>query len=157
MAMSRDGLLPQVFGTVHPSFRTPHVATMVTGAFICVTAACTPIKTLEEMVNVGTLLAFVMVCAAVFILRFQRPHAVRPFRCPVIYVVAPLGILINVLMMLFLPVDSWLRLVGWLGIGMVIYFTYSLRHSHLAKHLMQEIGMPRKEVTGTKFDPEEVE
>ena len=78
---------------------------MVTGAFIAVTAGLTPIKTLHEMVNIGTLLAFVMVCAAVFILRFQRPNAVRPFRCPIIYVVAPLGILVNVLMMLFLPVD----------------------------------------------------
>jgi len=157
MAMSRDGLLPRIFGTVHPKFHTPHIATMVTGAFIAVTAGLTPIKTLHEMVNIGTLLAFVMVCAAVFILRFQRPQAVRPFRCPIIYVVAPLGILVNVLMMLFLPVDSWLRLVVWLTIGMVIYFTYSLHHSHLAKHLMQEIGMPRREVTGTRFDAEEVE
>ncbi len=157
MAMSRDGLLPEVFGTVHPKFQTPHIATMVTGAFIAVTAGLTPIKTLHEMVNIGTLLAFVMVCAAVFILRFQRPAAARPFRCPVIYLVAPLGISVNVLMMLFLPVDSWLRLVIWLTVGMVVYFSYSLRHSHLAKHLMQEIGMPRKEVTGTKFDPEVVE
>ena len=157
MAMSRDGLLPEVFGTVHPKFQTPHIATMVTGAFIAVTAGLTPIKTLHEMVNIGTLLAFVMVCAAVFILRFQRPNAVRPFLCPIIYVVAPLGIFVNVLMMLFLPIDSWLRLTGWLGIGMVIYFTYSFRHSHLARHLLQEIRMPRKEVTGTKFDPEEVE
>ncbi|MEI8373093.1 MAG: amino acid permease [Planctomycetota bacterium] len=157
MAMSRDGLLPEIFGTVHPKFQTPHIATMVTGAFIAVTAGLTPIKTLHEMVNIGTLLAFVMVCAAVFILRFQRPNSIRPFRCPIIYVVAPLGIFVNVLMMLFLPVDSWLRLVGWLSVGMVIYFAYSLRHSHLAKHLMQEIGMPRKEVTGTKFDPEVLE
>ena len=157
MAMSRDGLLPEVFGTVHPKFQTPHVATMVTGAFIAVTAGLTPIRTLGEMVNIGTLLAFVMVCAAVFILRFQRPSAVQPFRCPLIYIVAPLGILINVLMMLFLPVDSWIRLVVWLGIGMVIYFAYSHRHSHLARHLLQEIRMPRKEVTGTKFDPEVVE
>jgi amino acid transporter len=157
MAMSRDGLLPTVFGTVHPKFQTPHVATMVTGTFIAVTAGFTPIKTLHEMVNIGTLLAFVMVCAAVFLLRFQRPQAARPFRCPMIYFVAPAGIFVNVLMMLFLPVDSWLRLVCWLFAGLIIYFAYSQRHSHLAKHLMQEIGMPRKEVTGTKFDPEEVE
>jgi amino acid transporter len=157
MAMSRDGLLPKVFSTVHPKFQTPHIATMVTGVFIAVTAGFTPIKTLHEMVNIGTLLAFVMVCAAVFLLRFQRPQATRPFRCPMIYLVAPAGILVNVLMMLFLPVDSWLRLVVWLAAGMVIYFVYSQRHSHLAKHLMQEIGMPRKEVTGTQFDPEVVE
>ena len=81
MAMARDGLLPGIFGTVHPRFRTPHIATMVTGAVICLTAALTPIKKLEEMVNVGTLMAFVMVCAAVLLLRRQRPNAKRPFRC----------------------------------------------------------------------------
>ena len=157
MAMSRDGLLPKVFGTVHPRFRTPHVATMVTGVVICITAALTPIYKLEEMVNIGTLMAFAMVCGAVLVLRARRPEAKRPFRCPALFVIAPLGILLNVLMMLFLPLDTWLRLVVWLAVGLVIYFAYSIRHSHLAKHLMQEIGMPRKEVTGTQFDAEEVE
>ncbi len=131
MAMARDGLLPRVFGTVHPRFRTPHIATMVTGAVICVVAALTPIQKLEEMVNIGTLMAFVMVCAAVLILRVQRPDAQRPFRCPAIWLVAPLGILVNVVLMLFLPLDTWLRLVIWLVVGLVIYFTYSRRHSHL--------------------------
>jgi APA family basic amino acid/polyamine antiporter len=157
MAMSRDGLLPRVFSTVHPRFRTPHVATIVTGVVICATAAFTPILALEEMVNVGTLMAFVMVCAAVWVLRYQRPSAERPFRCPAIWFVAPAGILINVTMTLFLSVATWIRLVGWLAVGLVIYFTYSLRHSHLARHLMQEIRTPRKEVTGTQFDPEVVE
>ena len=157
MAMSRDGLLPQIFSTVHPRFRTPHVATILTGVVICITAAFTPILALEEMVNVGTLMAFVMVCAAVWVLRFQRPSAERPFRCPAIWFVAPAGMLINVTMTLFLSVATWIRLVGWLAVGLVIYFTFSLRHSHLAKHLMQEIRMPRKEITGTQFDPEEVE
>ena len=95
--------------------------------------------------------------AAVWVLRYQRPAAERPFRCPAIWLVAPAGMLINVTMTLFLSVATWIRLVGWLAVGLVIYFTYSLRHSHLAKHLMQEIRMPRKEVTGTKFDPEVVE
>ena len=95
MAMARDGLLPGVFGTVHPRFRTPHIATIVTGAVICLTAALTPIMKLEEMVNVGTLMAFVIVCAAVLMLRIQRPDAKRPFRCPVIWLVAPLGMLVN--------------------------------------------------------------
>ncbi len=157
MAMSRDGLLPQIFSTVHPRFRTPHIATMVTGVVICITAALTPIYKLEEMVNIGTLMAFAMVCGAVLVLRARRPDATRPFRCPLLFVVAPLGILLNVLLMLFLPLDTWLRLVIWLAVGLMIYFTYSLRHSHLAKHLMQEISMPRKEVTGTQFDAEVVE
>ncbi len=145
MAMARDGLLPGIFGTVHPRFRTPHIATMVTGAVICLTAALTPIKKLEEMVNVGTLMAFVMVCAAVLILRRQRPDARRPFRCPAIWLLAPLGIVVNLVLMLFLPIDTWLRLVIWLLIGFVIYFSYSRHHSHLAKHLLHEIQVPRDE------------
>ncbi len=95
MAMARDGLLPRIFGTVHPRFRTPHIATIVTGIVICLAAALTPIMDLEEMVNVGTLMAFVMVCAAVLILRIQRPEANRPFLCPVIWLVAPLGMVVN--------------------------------------------------------------
>ena len=145
MAMARDGLLPGVFGTVHPRFRTPHVATIVTGVVICLVAALTPIYKLEEMVNVGTLMAFVIVCAAVLILRIQRPHVHRPFRCPIIWLVAPLGMLVNVTLMLFLPLDTWLRLVIWLLIGFVIYFGYSRRHSHLVRHLLHEIQAPRDE------------
>ena len=145
MAMSRDGLLPKVFGTVHPRFRTPHIATMVTGAAICLAAALVPTEKLEEMVNIGTLMAFIMVCASVLILRSQRPNAVRPFRCPAIWLVAPLGICVNLTLMLFLPLDTWARLVIWLLIGFVIYFCYSRRHSHLIKHLMHEIQVPRDE------------
>jgi amino acid transporter len=145
MAMSRDGLLPVVFGTVHPRFRTPHVATITTGVVICIVAALTPIRKLAEMVNVGTLMAFVIVCAAVLILRIERPNVTRPFRCPLLWLVAPLGMIVNLTLMLFLPLDTWLRLVIWLVIGFVIYFTYSRRHSHLAKHLMHEIQAPRDE------------
>jgi APA family basic amino acid/polyamine antiporter len=133
LAMARDGLLPRLFGTVHATLRTPHLSTMLTGAIICVVAALTPIRKLEEMVNIGTLMAFVMVCAAVLILRRQRPDIERPFRCPWIYLVAPLGMLVNGTMMLFLPLDTWLRLIVWLGAGLVIYFCYGERHSVLAK------------------------
>jgi APA family basic amino acid/polyamine antiporter len=133
LAMSRDGLLPPMFGTVHATLRTPHLSTMLTGGIICVVAALTPIVKLEEMVNIGTLMAFVIVCAAVLILRRQRPDAERPFRCPLIYLVAPLGILVNGTMMLFLPLDTWIRLFVWLGVGLVIYFLYGQRHSVLAK------------------------
>jgi APA family basic amino acid/polyamine antiporter len=152
MAMSRDGLLPQVFGTVHPRFRTPHVATIVTGVVICLTAALTPILKLEEMVNVGTLMAFVMVCGAVLVLRIQRPAVHRPFRCPLLYLIAPLGILVNLALMLFLPLDTWLRLVFWLAVGLAIYFFYSRRHSHLTRHLLREVQTPLDEQTGTTFD-----
>src|SRR5262249_34384686 len=114
LAMARDGLLPpSIFGVVHPRFRTPHISTMVTGGIISVVTALTPITDLEKMVNIGTLLAFSIVCAAVLLLRRTRPDAHRPFRCPLVYLVAPLGIAVNLLMMLFLPVETWLRLFGW--------------------------------------------
>ncbi len=156
MAMARDGLLPRVFGTIHPRFRTPHVATLVTGSVICVVAALTPILDLQEMVNVGTLLAFVMVCASVLILRLQRPNIHRPFHCPAVYLVAPLGVVVNLVLTLFLPLKTWLRLVGWLVLGLMIYFAYSRRHSRLTQHLLHEIQMPRDEETGTSLDPEMV-
>jgi len=143
LAMARDRLLPPgVFGTVHEKFKTPHVSTMITGVVIMVVAAFTPILVLEEMVNIGTLFAFIIVCGAVLLLRIRRPEAKRPFRCPGVFAVAPLGILVNVVMMLFLPVDTWLRLVVWLLIGLFIYFGYGYWHSSLRKHV--EAGMPSR-------------
>jgi APA family basic amino acid/polyamine antiporter len=133
LAMARDGLLPPLFGAVHPRFRTPHMSTIVTGSILCVVTALTPIDLLFNMVNIGTLLAFSIVCAAVLLLRIRRPDASRPFRCPAVYLVAPLGIAVNLLMMLFLPIETWLRLVGWLILGMLIYFFYGRRHSVLAR------------------------
>jgi APA family basic amino acid/polyamine antiporter len=136
LAMSRDGLMSKrIFAAVHPKFKTPHVSTMLTGAVIAVVAAFTPIQALEQMVNIGTLFAFVIVCAAVLILRVKRPDAERPFRCPALFLVAPLGIAVNVMMMLFLPPSTWLRLFAWLGIGLVIYFAYGYRNSSLGKEL----------------------
>lgn len=134
LAMARDGLLPKrIFGTVHPRFRTPHLATLLTGALLCIITALTPIDVLFEMVNIGTLLAFVIVCASVLLLRIRRPDAARPFRCPIVYFVAPAGIFVNLAMMLFLPLETWLRLIGWLAIGLVIYFVYGRFHSVLGQ------------------------
>jgi APA family basic amino acid/polyamine antiporter len=134
LAMARDGFLPpKVFGAVHPRFRTPHLSTMLTGGLLCVITAFTPINVLFNMVNIGTLLAFVIVCAAVFMLRLTRPEAERPFRTPALWLVAPLGIFINLLMMMFLPLETWVRLVGWLLLGLVIYFGYGFRHTVMAK------------------------
>jgi APA family basic amino acid/polyamine antiporter len=136
LAMARDRLLPpSVFGAVHPRFKTPHISTMLTGLVITVVAAFTPIAVLEEMVNIGTLLAFVIVCGAVLMLRVKRPDAQRPFRCPALFLVAPLGILVNVIMMLFLPIETWGRLVAWLVIGLLIYFGYGYSRSSLGKRL----------------------
>jgi basic amino acid/polyamine antiporter, APA family len=153
MAMARDGLLPKVFGEIHPRYRTPHIATMTTGGVICLVAALTPIKSLAEMVNIGTLLAFVMVAASVMILRVQRPNATRPFRCPALWIVGPLGIAVNVILMLFLPLVTWLRLGIWLVVGLLIYFFYSRRHSHLMKHLVHEIQVPRDESMDNESGP----
>ncbi|HLJ92837.1 MAG TPA: amino acid permease [Gemmataceae bacterium] len=134
LAMARDGLLPRhIFGAVHPRFRTPHISTMITGGLLCVVTALAPLEDLFNMVNIGTLLAFSIVCAAVLILRIRRPDAHRPFRCPAVYVLAPIGIAVNLLMMLFLPVVTWLRLIGWLAIGLGIYFFYGRHHSEFAR------------------------
>ena len=140
--MARDGLLPQrIFGAVHPRFRTPYLSTLLTGGILCVLTAVAPMDWLFYMVNIGTLLAFAIVCSAVLILRLRRPEAPRPFRCPALFVVAPLGIAVNLLMMLFLPVDTWLRLVVWLVIGLVIFFAYSRRHSSLRQEVRTNKGM----------------
>jgi APA family basic amino acid/polyamine antiporter len=154
LAMARDRLLPPaVFGTVHPRFRTPHISTMLTGAIICVVAALTPITKLEEMVNIGTLMAFVIVCASVLILRVRRPDAHRPFRCPAVFIVAPLGIFVNLLMTLFLPWDTWLRLVVWLAIGLVIYFLYGLRNSVRGQELWKQFHEQGFSPTDAPIDP----
>jgi APA family basic amino acid/polyamine antiporter len=136
LAMSRDRLLPPaIFAAIHPRFRTPHRSTMLTGGVISLVAAFTPITKLEEMVNIGTLMAFVIVCAAVLLLRIRRPNAERPFRTPFLFVMGPLGIIVNLIMMLFLPLDTWIRLVVWLVAGLLIYFTYGKRHSTVGKRL----------------------
>jgi APA family basic amino acid/polyamine antiporter len=141
LAMARDKLLPHsIFGVVHPRFQTPHISTALTGFVICLSAAFTPIEALEKMVNIGTLFAFVIVCITVLVLRIRDPHTPRPFRCPLVYVVAPLGILVNVSMMLFLPTSTWLRLAGWMAIGLVFYFAYGYRHSILGKELVRQLA-----------------
>ncbi len=133
-AMARDGLLPySFFGTVHPRFRTPHKATILTGAVVALVAALFPIHALAEMVNIGTLFAFVVVCAAVLILRYTNPDQPRPFRCPLVPLVPILGILFNGGLMFSLGWHNWARLAIWLGVGLVIYFGYSRFHSKLAQ------------------------
>jgi APA family basic amino acid/polyamine antiporter len=133
LAIARDGLLPPgFFGAVHPRFRTPWKSTIVTGLFVASLAAFLPISVLLMLVNMGTLLAFVIVCAAVLIMRRTHPEAERPFRVPFVPLVPVLGILTCLLLMFSLPSENWLRLFVWLGIGLVIYFTYGRKHSRLA-------------------------
>jgi APA family basic amino acid/polyamine antiporter len=128
-SMSRDGLLPQWAGKVHPKFRTPYVSTILVGIFVAFFGALLPINILGELVSIGTLLAFVIVCAGVLILRKRRPDLHRPFKTPWVPAVPILGIAISSLLMLSLPLDTWIRLVVWLVVGLIIYFTYGRHHS----------------------------
>ena len=128
-AMSRDGLIPPVYGVCHPVFRTPWIGTMITGAFAAALAGLVPLSILGELVSIGTLLAFAIVCAGILILRIARPDIHRPFRTPAVWFVAPMGMAMCIFMMAFLPFDTWLRLLVWTAIGLVIYFTYSSRNA----------------------------
>jgi APA family basic amino acid/polyamine antiporter len=128
-SMSRDGLLPQWAGKVHPRFRTPYVSTILVGVFVAFFGALLPINILGELVSIGTLLAFVIVCAGVLILRKRRPDLHRPFKTPWVPFVPIMGIVISGLLMLSLPFDTWLRLIIWLAIGLIIYFAYGRNHS----------------------------
>ncbi|HEX6940950.1 MAG TPA: amino acid permease [Longimicrobiales bacterium] len=129
--MARDGLLPSVFGRLHPRFRTPHVGTILTGTVCVVLAGALPINLLGELVSIGTLLAFVIVCGGVWYLRVKEPERERPFRAPFVPVVPFLGMAVCLAMMIGLPRDTWLRLVIWLVVGLAIYFFYGRHHSVL--------------------------
>jgi basic amino acid/polyamine antiporter, APA family len=134
LAMARDGLLPDsFFGAVHDRFRTPWKSTILTGIFVGALAAFLPISVLLMLVNMGTLLAFVIVCAAVLIMRRTHPEAKRPFRAPFVPATPILGILCCLLLMFSLPAENWWRLVIWLVLGMTIYVLYGRKHSKLAQ------------------------
>ena len=143
LAMARDGLLPKsFFGDVHPKFRTPWKSTIATGIFVAALAGFLPIGILSDLVNIGTLLAFAIVCSAVLIMRKTDPDAKRPFRAPLVPLMPILGILFCFLLMFSLPPENWLRLVGWLLVGFVIYFGYSRFRSVMA-------GVDRRKVSPT--------
>jgi APA family basic amino acid/polyamine antiporter len=130
-SMSRDGLLGKWAGAVHPKFRTPYLSTIFTGIAVGLATGILPLQLLGQLVNIGTLLAFVLVCAGVMILRKKRPDLDRPFRTPWVPLVPILGILCCLGLMATLPADTWIRLIVWLAIGFLIYFGYSVRHSVL--------------------------
>jgi APA family basic amino acid/polyamine antiporter len=132
-SMSRDGLLGPWAGKVHPKYRTPYLSTIYVGIIVAVITGTFPIQILGELVNIGTLLAFVLVCAGVWILRVKRPDLDRPFRTPLVPLVPILGILSCLGLMATLPGDTWLRLLIWLLIGFVIYFAYGRKHSVLQR------------------------
>ena len=132
LAMARDGLLPKsFFGAIHEKFRTPWKSTLLTGVFVATLGGMLPLRLLAELVNIGTLFAFVVVCTAVLIMRKTNPDANRPFRAPLVPFVPIAGILTCLTLMFSLPVENWIRLIGWLFIGIVIYYFYGRKHSAL--------------------------
>jgi APA family basic amino acid/polyamine antiporter len=133
-AMSKDGLLPGFFSRIHPRFRTPFAPTLLTGAAVAVPAALLPISVLGHMVNIGTLLAFAIVCASVIVLRIRRPDLERPFRTPGYPWVPILGVLSSVALMTFLPLETWERLGIWMAAGLLVYALYGRRHSRVRAH-----------------------
>ncbi len=144
LAMARDGLVPpSFFGDVHERFRTPWKSTILTGIFVAFASALVPLRILAELVNIGTLLAFVIVCAAVLIMRRKHPEAERPFRAPFGMLTPILGIALCLLLMFSLPAENWWRLFIWLAIGFVIYFSYSRKHSVMKHMLAQEAAKRR--------------
>jgi basic amino acid/polyamine antiporter, APA family len=132
--MAADGLLWPAFSKVHPRYKTPYVTTLVTGGVCALMAGLFPIGILGEMVSIGTLLAFIIVCFGIILLRKREPDAPRGFRTPWVPFVPIMGMLVCFVEMVSLPIGTWTRLLGWMAIGLVIYFSYGRRHSNVQRH-----------------------
>ncbi|HEY8993575.1 MAG TPA: amino acid permease [Lacunisphaera sp.] len=132
-SMAKDGLLPASFSRLHPKFKTPYVSTILTGVVCAIVAGLLPLDLLGELISIGTLMAFALVCLGVWVLRVRRPDLPRPFRVPALPLVSILGFATCVLQMYMLPGDTWLRLAIWMALGFAVYFGYSRRHSNHAK------------------------
>jgi APA family basic amino acid/polyamine antiporter len=131
--MSKDGLVPKVFSDVHPKFQTPYKSNLLFAVFVSLFAAFVPVAIVGEMVSIGTLFAFILVCIGIIWMRKTNPDTPRPFRTPWVPFVPIAGVLVCFTMMVFLPLDTWLRLAIWMIIGIVIYFSYGKKHSVVRK------------------------
>src|SRR5687768_6575872 len=132
-SMSQDGLLPSFFSDVHKKFKTPYKSNLLFMVFVSLFAAFVPASVVGEMVSIGTLFAFVLVCIGIWVLRVKQPNAPRTFKVPLVPLIPILGVLTCVFMMVFLPGDTWVRLLVWMAIGVVIYFVYSRHKSVLGR------------------------
>ena len=133
-SMSKDGLVPKIFSSIHPKFQTPHKSNLFFLLFVSIFAAFVPGRVVGEMTSIGTLFAFILVCAGVLVLRKSMPDAPRAFRVPLVPFVPVLGILVCFFMMAFLPLDTWMRLILWMIVGLDVYLFYGLKNSHLTKN-----------------------
>ena len=138
-AMGRDGLLPAALSRTSERFHTPHIGTIVTGVLSALTAGLVPLDLLGELISIGTLMAFAMVCGGIIILRRKSPELHRPFRAPWVPLIPGLGIISCVALMIYLPADTWIRLIVWLGLGFAVYFGYGRHHSK-----MRELSTPAR-------------
>jgi APA family basic amino acid/polyamine antiporter len=141
--MARDGLLPDLFARIHPRFRTPANTSIIIGFLVALVASVVPIKVLGELVSIGTLAAFIVVCMAVLVLRYRHPHVPRPFKTPWVPLVPSLGIACCLYLALSLPIESWARLVVWLIVGLAVYSFYGSKHSRLGQRA-QRVDSERK-------------
>jgi amino acid transporter len=139
-SMSKDGLLPEWAAKIHPRYQTPHVTTAITGTIVAILAGFVPIHMLGELVSIGTLFAFVIVGTGIIILRASNPGLHRPFKVPLSPVIPILTVWIAAFLMNNLPLDTWLRLIVWMSIGLVIYFAYSYNNSKLAKERIDHVA-----------------
>jgi APA family basic amino acid/polyamine antiporter len=131
-SMSRDGLLPPFVNRIHPRFRTPWITSIVTGIAVAIPAAILPVRDAAKLVSIGTLLAFIIVSIGIIVLRVREPDLPRPFRTPLVWFTAPAGALSAAYLMCYLDIETWIRLLVWLAIGLTIYFLYGRHHARVA-------------------------